>query len=198
MVFNFTRKFQFAPELSLEGRRLDVVNETKLLGLTITSDGRWDLHTKHTVTKGNARLWFLRRLKLLGASKDTMLLIYKLFCRSVLEYCAPVWAGSLTKANIQSIERVQKNAFKIIFGNDYKTYEDILENSMEDSLQIRRDKLSLRFAETCLKKQKFKSWFKESMSTRSGVLYANPQAKTKRYRNSSIPYLTRLLNRRIK
>jgi hypothetical protein len=34
---------------------------------------------------------FLRRLKLLGGSEDTLLDIYKLFCRSVLEYGAPVW-----------------------------------------------------------------------------------------------------------
>ena len=94
------------------------MQQTKLLGLTVTSDGRWDLNTKNTVIKGNSRLWFLRRLKLLGASRDTLLTIYKLFCRSVLEYCAPVWSGNLSKANIQSIERVQKSALKIILQGD--------------------------------------------------------------------------------
>ena len=157
-------------------------------------DCHWDLNSKHAVAKVNSRLWFLRRLKLLGASKETMLLIYKLFCRSVLEYCAPVWAGGLTKANIQSIERVQRNAMKIILGSEYNEYEVALENINEESLQKRRDKLSLRFAETCLKNDKFKSWFKVGVSTRNNIVYCYPHSKIRRYRKSAIPYLTKLLN----
>ena len=38
--FNFTRKYQFRPELSLDGTLLEVVNETKLLGLIITNNCR--------------------------------------------------------------------------------------------------------------------------------------------------------------
>ena len=122
--------------------------------------------------------------------------MYKLFCRSILEYCAPVWAGSLSKASIQNIERVQKSALKIILGAKYKTYEDSLKEVNEDTLQTRRDKLALRFARCCLKNDKFKQWFKpkEGMHTRSGILFYEPQSRTKRYRNSAIPYMTRLLN----
>ena len=122
ITFNFTRKYQFTPNLSLEGSQLGVVQQTKLLGLTVTDDGRWDVNTKQMVIKANSRLWFLRRLKLLGASKDTLIQIYQLFCRSILEYCAPVWGGGISKTSIQSIERVQKNAFKIILGSKYTTY----------------------------------------------------------------------------
>ena len=113
--FNFTRKHQFTPELFLDGTLLEVVKETKLLGLTISSSCNWDANTKEIVAKGNSRLWFLRRLKFLGASSDTLIDIYKLFCRSVLEYGAPVWSGNLKQCNTKDIERVQKNAYKIIF-----------------------------------------------------------------------------------
>ena len=129
MTFNFSRKYQFTPELELEGNKLEIVQNSKLLGFTVTSDGRRDLNTKNAVLKATSRLWFLRRLKLLGASRDTLLVIYKLFCRSVLEYCAPVWTGNLTKANILSIERVQKSAMKIILGTEYSNYEDALEKN---------------------------------------------------------------------
>ena len=98
----------------MEGNKLEIVQNSKLLGLTVTSNGRWDLNAKNTVLKANSRLWFLRRLKLLGASRDTFLVIYKLFGRSILEYCAPVWTGNLTKANIQSIERVKKKCYENI------------------------------------------------------------------------------------
>ena len=194
ITFNFTRKYQFTPNLSLEGSQLGVVQQTKLLGLTVTDDGRWDVNTKQMVIKANSRLWFLRRLKLLGASKDTLIQIYQLFCRSILEYCAPVWGGGISKTSIQSIERVQKNAFKIILGSKYTTYEDSLEEVHQVSLLKRWEALSLRFAYFCLKNEKFKSWFREGINTRNGRFYCEPQARTRRYRNSAIPYMTRLLN----
>ena len=106
---------------TLEGNNLDVVHISKLLVLSVTSDGRRDLDTKSTVLKGNSRLWFLRHLKLLG---DTLVLIYKVFCRSVLEYCTN---GNLSKGNIQSIERVQKGVFNIIIGTNYTDYKKVLE-----------------------------------------------------------------------
>jgi hypothetical protein len=116
MPFNFTRKYDFVPAFGLDGDYLDVVYETRLLGLTITSDCRWDSNTHDIVQKGNSRLWFLRRLKILGASRSTLLDIYKLFCRSVLGFGAPVWSGALSAKSNQEIERVQKNAMRIISG----------------------------------------------------------------------------------
>ena len=196
MSFNFTRNFKFEPELTLDGKILDVVDETKLLGLTITSDCKWNKHIKNTKAKGNGRLWFLRRLKLLGANEETMIEIYKLFCRSVLEYCAPVWAGALTKANSEDLERVQKNAIKIIFGASYVDYEDFLDQINEQTLDERRNQLCLHFAESCLMNEKFSTWFQKGMNTRSGSYFLEPSAKTKRYRDSAIPHLTRLLNGR--
>ena len=44
--FNFTRKHQITPELFLGGTLLEVVKETKLLGLTISSSCNWDAKTK--------------------------------------------------------------------------------------------------------------------------------------------------------
>ena len=114
--FNFTRKYDFQPVFSLDGQQLEVVYETQLLGITLTSDCRWDANTRNMVIKGNSRLWFLRRLKVLGASLETLLDIYKLFCRSVVEYAAPVWSGALSKKNKQDLERVQQNALSVICG----------------------------------------------------------------------------------
>ena len=194
ILFNFTRKFQFTPQLNLEGKTLEIVSETSLLGLTITNNCRWNANTKNIVKKGNSRLWFLRRLKLLGGSEDTLLDIYKLFCRSVLEYGAPVWTCSLSPGNKRDIERIQKNAFRIIFG--CKDYVDCLEEEEEDTLEVRREKLCMNFAESCLKDEKFSNWFSKGVCTRKKTNFIEPDAKTKRYRNSAIPYLTRLLNSR--
>ena len=193
--FNFTRKFLFEPQFSIDGKLIEVVNQTKLLGPTITDDCKWVENTKEIVSKGNGRLWFLRRLKTLGASIETLLDIYRLFCRSVLEYCAPVWSGALTTGNKQDIERVQKNALRIIFGSTFTNYEDCLFQVGENTLEVRRDQLCLNFAENCLKNEKFCTWFPEGIRTRNVCHYFEKESRTKRYRNSSLPYLTRLLNK---
>ena len=101
----------------------------------MTSNCRWEANTKQVVAKGNARLWFLRRLKLLGASQDTLIDIYKLFCRSVLEFGAPVWSGGLSKGNTEDIERVQRSALKIILGSTFTDYEESLEEINVDTLK---------------------------------------------------------------
>ena len=196
MPFNFTRKYNFIPNFELDDIPIDVVYETKLLGVTITSNCRWDSNTRNIVKKGNSRMWFLRRLKLLGASQATLLDIYKLFCRSVLEFGAPVWAGGINSKNSQDIERVQRSAMKIISSSANSPYSEVLEVLEEQTLSLRRDKLSLTFARKCLKSSKFGSWFEKGMVTRSGSqYYIEVKTKTKRFRNSPIPYLTRLLNR---
>ena len=192
--FNFTRKYDFVPTYSLDGAPLEVVYETKLLGLTLTSDCKWEANTKNIVQKGNSRLWFLRRLKILGASQETLIDIYKLFCRSVLEFGAPVWSGALTVKNKQDIERVQKTAMIIIAGSSFTPYDQFLDEIEEDNLDIRRDKLCLNFAKKCLKTDKFSCWFPEGVSTRSGSHYFDIQGNKKRLSNSAIPHLTRLLN----
>ena len=171
----------------LEGGTLDVVSETKLLGITIKSDCCWDANSKAIVLKGNSKLWFLRRLKLLGAKTDTLLDIYKLFCSSVLKFGAPVWSGALSVKNKQNIERVQKNALRIIFGNYDDPYQTLLDEIQLDSLLDRRDTLCLGFASKCLKSEKFNKWFPQGVGTRSGAHFLEPATKTKRYRNSVIP-----------
>ena len=89
---------------------------------------------------------------------------------------------------------VQRSALKIILGSTLTDYEESLEEINVDTLKTRRDKLCLNFAESCIKDTKFCSWFPKGIETRSGHHFAEPEAKTQRYRNSAVPYLTRSLN----
>ena len=72
MPFNFTRKYDFIPSYQINGQQLEVVYETKLLGVMIRSDCKWSSNTTYIVNKAKSRLWFLRRLKMLGASENTL------------------------------------------------------------------------------------------------------------------------------
>ena len=111
-----------------------------------------------------------------------------------------VWNSSLSEKNCSDLERVQKSAVKIIMGQHYKSYEDsLLELGME-SLKIRREKLSLKFARKCVANEKTKHMFplkkkRHQMKTRDQEIYKVQYAKTERLKNSPIIYMQRLLNK---
>ena len=93
--------------------QLEVVRSTNLLGVVISSDLKWNEHTKYTVTKARKRLWFIRRLSKLGASTAELLNLFHLMSRSILEMGARIFSGGLTQTNKQDFEDVHKGAFKI-------------------------------------------------------------------------------------
>ena len=41
MPFNFTKKYDFIPNFSIDGKHLDVVYEAKYIGVIIQSDCKW-------------------------------------------------------------------------------------------------------------------------------------------------------------
>ena len=165
--FNFTRNFDFIPKLSIDERPLEVEYSTKLLGVVIQSDCKRGANTKYIITKAKKRVWFLRRLKLLGASQNTLLDLFRLFIRSVLEMGVPLWAGALTQKNKKEIESVQHSCIKLIFGSKFITYEQALKKTGLETLAARRDKLCVKFAKKCTSSIKFKNWFQEKVSLKT-------------------------------
>ena len=126
MPFNFSTKYAFFPRLTFDNEELEVVQNFKLLGIILSHDLKWNDHTAYIVKRAKQRLWRLRRLSCLGASRETLLEQYISICRSVLETSVPVFAGGLSKSNSSDIEDVQKAAFKIIIKSDYINYEQVL------------------------------------------------------------------------
>ena len=195
MPFNFSRKYDFVPNFHLQNEELEVVYQTKLLGVICTSDGKWTENTNYIVKKATSKMWFLRRLKTLGAPRESLLDIYKLFVRSNLEFAVPLWAGAISKKDKRNIERIQKTAAAIILGPQYSDYDEALEELELETLDERRVSLSLKFAKNMRKNNRFSFLFPEGVSTRSGKTFiAVPECNTKRYTTSSVPYLINLLN----
>ena len=117
-----------------------------------------------------------------------------------MEQCAPIWHNSLTQENIEDIERVQKNAFRIIL-KKYINYEEALETLRIDSLLTRRDKLSLNFALNCKNNEKTKDLFPTNkkthmMKTRNPAKIQITHATRERTNKSGIPYLQNLINKK--
>ena len=59
-------------------------------------------------------------------NRDHLKHLYKTFVRSTLEFSSTVWHSSLTLADRQDLERVQKAALKVILRGDYEDYEQAL------------------------------------------------------------------------
>ena len=49
IIFNFTKKYQFTTDISVNNKNIDIVKETKLLGTYITNDLKWDKNTSEIV-----------------------------------------------------------------------------------------------------------------------------------------------------
>ena len=125
--------------------------------------------------------------------------IYILQVRSKLEQSAVLWHSSITKECSDKLERVQKSALKVILGSSYTTYSDALKQLKLQSLKERRRSLCLKFAEKCLRTDKFKPMFPKKtklhcMTKRYQEKFVVKDTWTQRYKRSAIPYMQELLN----
>ena len=141
MIFNFSINNQFSTEVKLDGKVIETVSETKLLGTMITNNLSWKKNTDKIVKESNRRMSFLHRIAKFTKNKNDLKRIYILQVRSKLEQSAVVWHSSLTRECCDKLERVQKSALKIILGSAYITYSDALRKMDLQSLENRRRSL---------------------------------------------------------
>ena len=107
--FNKSRKHDFPPEVFISGAQmLEVVPETKLVGVIVSQDLKWEKNTDFICTRARRKLWVLRRLRKFKIELPKLADVYKKEIRSLLEYAVPVWHSSITVKQSNQIERVQK------------------------------------------------------------------------------------------
>ena len=198
MIFNFTDEYQFATRLYLENALLENLNETKLLGVYITSDLTWTKNTEMIVIKAYKRMIMLHKLIEFNPPQSDLVTIYKLYIRSILEQSCHVWHYSLTQGDAANLERVQKVACKVILQTDYVSYEQALEQLELDTLFNRREKLLLNFGKKCVKNPRTSDMFplanNNDHDLRTKEKYLVQKSRTSRLLHSTIPQLQRALN----
>ena len=203
ILFNTSRKYDFKPALSFgDVDKLPIVESTKLLGITIQSDLKWNTNTDDMCSKAYARIWMLRRLKANGAEVEDLVDVYTKQVRCVLELAVAAWTAGLTCAQVAQIERVQKTACAVILGSYYDDYSSALIDLKLSTLMKRRIDLCITFGRKCIKSEKYGNWFdprptdNENVLTRAKKSVLLPvNTRTKRFLKSPIPYLTSLLNK---
>ena len=136
--FNISKKFDFLPQLHFPGEEpLEVIYQTKLLGVTLSSDLSWSPHINDITKRATKELWVILRFKALGGTREQLLSVYQLRIRSTLEFAVPVFHSSMTQDQSRQVEMVQKKAFTIILGLGYRSYEATLETLKQARLDSR-------------------------------------------------------------
>ena len=135
--------------------------------------------------RANARMRLLHKLVSLSVPQEDLLNIYIIYIRSILEQSCQVWHGSLTLENFQDLERIQKNALRIILQDDYLSFSNALSLTGLKSLFERRADLCLRFAKSSAKNDQTKSMFplkpathRYNINTRNREKFEVTQCKT--------------------
>ena len=198
IIFNESVKYQFSTRIFIEDTLLEIIRETKLLGVYITSDLSWHKNTDMLVKKSYARMTILRKLYAFNIPVKDLVVIYIVYIRSLLEQSCVVWHSSLTEGDSQKLERVQKVSLRIILKDSYGSYENGLKQTKLETLKERRTKLCLKFAKTSEKNSFTASMFPKNdtnlLNTRHHEEYKVQFARTWRLYQSAIPYMQRLLN----
>ena len=100
------------------------VTHARILGLTISSDLKWNKHILNTIYKANKRFYFIVQLKRAKVPTSDIFNFYCACIRQVLEYCCQVYHYGLPCYLSNAIERVQKRVMSIIYPN--LSYDDSL------------------------------------------------------------------------
>ena len=130
---------------------------------------------------------------------EDLKIIYLSYVRSLLEQSSVLWGSSLSEENKSDLERVQKNACRIILGKNYTSYEESLHLIGIETLEERRKKLALKFGQNCIDNNKTRKLFPlrkkvHRLKTRKEEKFKILKSKKKRLQTSTIPFLRKLLN----
>ena len=160
---------------------------------------KWDIHITEIIAKANKKLFMLRRLKRVNLTIKELVTVYKSYVRPILEYAAPLWHSSITEYQSRQIESIQKRVSRVILGNCFTDYGQALDRLHLEALSDRRMYLCTQFIQKAFTSNLFTEWFpppnrSHSMTLRSSRMVEDFHGPTKRFHNSPIPYLTRLLN----
>ena len=138
-VFAITKKkTQIKKNYNLHGHTLEHVPSAKYLGVTITSDLKWESHVTNISQKANKTIGFLKRYLNIynGKIKEKA---YISLVRPTVEYASPVWDPYLKKDKYK-IEMVQRRAARYVTNryHNKSLVNDMLKNLKWQTLEERR------------------------------------------------------------
>ena len=203
MLFNRAVKHDFMPELHLnQNRKLEVVEEMKLVGYQLRTDLKTISNTNYIVKRAWKRMWVLRRLKSMGAKEQDLLKVLRAQVLSVLQFATPAWSTLLTVLECARIESVLKTGLYLVYGERYQSFNWALKEAQMCSLKDQRTKMLKNFTRRCLRNNKFKTWFMRTeqedgqgvVTRQNKLIYKPVHTRTVAYARSAIPQMVSIAN----
>ena len=183
--------------LTVGSERIRSGEQLKILGMMFDSRGTMSAHVAELKKKFNSRIWILRHLRRANLEPEKLTKVYCALIRPVFEYCSSVYHSMITSAQSLSLERMQANALKTIYGwhNSYSTCRRL---AGLPTLAERRFVNCKNFATKTAQKDRFRHWFPRNRSCghdlRRREHYQVDFARHERLRNAPIHYMRRMMN----
>ena len=109
-------------EYTINSEIMQHVDTQRNLGVTFSSDLKWNKHIYEQVTKANRILGMLKRLTVKLLNVNTRRCLYLTLVRSHLAYASQVWSPQNTTMCME-LERIQRRATKFILALRFRTDE---------------------------------------------------------------------------
>jgi len=114
MNATLTQRQVYDSDICIDNANLVPCNGVNFLGIFLDNNLSFNIHVQNIVKKCNARLFLMRKLKVVGLSAEGLKLFYNTNVRSLVTYAAPAWFSLLSKQNKTKIESLQIRATRII------------------------------------------------------------------------------------
>ena len=114
IIVDFRKSKSPTTPLNINGEDVEIVEDFKFLGTTISSNLKWESNARLAAKKANQRLFFLRQLKKFKVNKRILTLFYRATIESVLSFSISVWYGNATLEEKKLLDSVVRAAERII------------------------------------------------------------------------------------
>ena len=111
---SFSRSGSSVDHITINDKQIEAVSSTKLLGVVVSDNLRWNAHVESICKKAATCLYFLKQLRRTKVPPKDMLLFYTTCIRPVLDYACPVFHHSLPQYLCNELEMLQKRVLWIM------------------------------------------------------------------------------------
>ena len=183
--------------LDASGETIQSVNKLKLVGFTFGSSPDVGEHVRAVEDKIRKKVWMLYKLRRAGFKGVSLYKLYCCYLRSIVEYCSVVYHSLPSRGQAWDLERIQRLAVRICFGND--NTDTIMNEHGIQTLEERRKRRCDAFLRKAIKHPDFgRKWFRpragEGRDLRKRRQIEETKATTNRRFNSPLAFLRRRAN----
>ncbi len=106
----FSKNTVFPTLLTIDSDEIDRVSQSKLLGVKVIDDLKWQKHIDTVYSKAARKLYTIIMLFKAGLKHDDLVLVYITRIQSILEYACQLWHQGLHKNSLNAWNQYKKEA----------------------------------------------------------------------------------------